>query len=213
MDKEEIRQKYFDSLVDAYKFAKGHYLTWFGLAITISAAILGFSASKLLETPLVYKWPAYLSFCISVIAVVYGLFGMKKRIERELNTSSGAINELVGKKLSDLQKRAMTQSQRQEGKPDNFSEKLIFLIGCSLFFIALSLYPLLDIDRLSKGTPSGLEQFPERSDPDIVVSPLGNHSKRPLDAQGASPELSHVEDQPAPSPQSKAAPAKQPNQK
>lgn len=141
MEKDEKRD-YFKGLFEIYKFSRDRYWLLISSTVTLSSALLTFGSSSLLEKPYVrFKGFVYLGLFFASVAMVYGLYGLKKRIELEMNSSSGELNRLSGKELSVLQKKAIEESANTAGKTDYFADRLLALFVSALVSLALSFLP------------------------------------------------------------------------
>lgn len=136
--KEEI-EAYIDRLWKAYNFAREKYYIWIGLVITLSSAIMGFAiTSKLISSTTHNKALGYSSLICFGVTIVFGVHGLKTRIERELNCSTGRMSRLLGDPINRQQRKAIEETETIHGKQDHFSDFLFGFFCTGLALLALS---------------------------------------------------------------------------
>lgn len=137
-------EAYIKSLWESFHFARDKYYLWVGSVIALSSGILAFVATTLVkEDSLVQnRITGYFALLFFASAIVYGIWGLKKKIELEWNCSTGRMSKLLGDPLTRGQEAAIRKMESIHGKDENFSDWLFRLFLAGLLLLIITVLPI-----------------------------------------------------------------------
>jgi len=135
MDKKEKMK----ILREGYRHSRGQFYQWIGVTLTLTSAILGFTATKIIETNLIcIKIFGYAALACFGVVIIFGLFKSKKSIEREHNEVTGLMAEIDGKPLNKIERKAI--DELNEGKIDYTLGIIFWVFGLGLLSLLVAIF-------------------------------------------------------------------------